>query len=246
MLCATSVLLAVAAVGVQFGSEPLKEGGNTYIVQVEPELIDSFRKEGFSSDVPPQLRDIRRIEIRVGTAPLPNQGLTVLKPIENGTSAAAKRQDASPPDTARKKVAPSDEPKIASSQSAPRELPSKAPTDRLTDSPAKTVEQASFKPDKRSAVPADGGPSAAGTPPDSQYGKQPDQNSGQSSETDRAAAHDPEKSSIPFLGALGALILSGAGNLYLGWVHLGTRRRYREVVGQLRETDLPIAVEPLE
>ena len=47
----------------------------------------------------------------------------------------------------------------------------------------------------------------------------------------------------PALAALGALIVSAAGNLYLAWVHMGTRRRYREVVNQLHESELPIAIE---
>jgi hypothetical protein len=51
--------LVVAAVGVEFGWEPIKEGGNTYIVQVEPDL---FLKGGVvaRSYVPPELFDKSR------------------------------------------------------------------------------------------------------------------------------------------------------------------------------------------
>ena len=55
MFSTAVVLLVFAATGIQFGSEALPSGGNTYIVQIEPELIDTFREKGFSSDVPPGL-----------------------------------------------------------------------------------------------------------------------------------------------------------------------------------------------
>ena len=48
------------------GGKPLSGGGIEYMVQVEPQLIDSFRQEGFTSEVPAGLRDIRRIRIDGG------------------------------------------------------------------------------------------------------------------------------------------------------------------------------------
>ena len=75
MTGALYIFLATAAAGVQFGWQPLDSGGREYIVQVEPQLVNTFRKEGFTSDVPPDLRDIRRIRIVVGNSPLPNQGV---------------------------------------------------------------------------------------------------------------------------------------------------------------------------
>jgi hypothetical protein len=68
------VLFASMARAVDFGWQPNSDGGIEYLVQIEPELIDSFRREGFTSEVPPGLRDIRRIRIEVGNGKLPNQG----------------------------------------------------------------------------------------------------------------------------------------------------------------------------
>jgi hypothetical protein len=69
------LLPPVAAQAVQFGWQPLPDGGLEYLVQVEPELLDSFHQEGFTSDVPANLqRNLRRIRITIGTAKLPNQG----------------------------------------------------------------------------------------------------------------------------------------------------------------------------
>jgi hypothetical protein len=233
MLSAAIVLLALAATGVQFGSEALPGGGNTYIVQVEPELIDSFRKEGFASDVPPGLRDIRRIEIRVGAGTLPNQGLTVLKVPSGGQADATKppKLDAATADPGSKHVSDPREPKGAPADNAPKKLPADVAANPLTRSREQTAEQISFQSRERSALNGDGGPSAAAL--------------GESGGKRATSPNDtePQWASIPLLAALGALIISASGNLYLGWVHLGTRRRYHEVVGQLRETDLPIAIE---
>ena len=76
MIGAACIALGILASAIQWGWQDLAGGGREYIVQIEPQLadIDAFRKEGFSSDIPPQLRDIRRIRIVVGSDPLPNQG----------------------------------------------------------------------------------------------------------------------------------------------------------------------------
>jgi hypothetical protein len=77
-LLAVAFLLLLAPIparAVQFGWQPLPDGGIEYRVQVEPELLDSFRGEGFTSDIPASLqRDLRRIRITVGNSKLPNEG----------------------------------------------------------------------------------------------------------------------------------------------------------------------------
>jgi len=82
-------LLPLAAHAVQFGWQALPDGGIEYLVQVEPELLDAFRQDGFSSDVPANLqRDLRRIRITVGNKKLPNEGdVNGPKPISQGPSA---------------------------------------------------------------------------------------------------------------------------------------------------------------
>jgi hypothetical protein len=84
--------LGILAAAIQWGWQPLPDGGKEYIVQVEPQLTDleSFRKEGFTSAVPPTLRDIREIRIVVGSEALPNQGEIPAAPatLPAGVSAA--------------------------------------------------------------------------------------------------------------------------------------------------------------
>ncbi len=68
-----SILFAAAAALVDFGWQPLDEGGHEYIVQVPPEQFDLVKSssEGFESYVPPGVTDIRRIRIVIGNAKLP-------------------------------------------------------------------------------------------------------------------------------------------------------------------------------
>ena len=72
--CSIIVLCAAnSAWGIHFGWQALPEGGIEYIVQVEPDLMDAFRTSGFSSEIPPGLRDVRRIRLVMGEQRLPNQ-----------------------------------------------------------------------------------------------------------------------------------------------------------------------------
>jgi hypothetical protein len=76
-------LAPIRAQAVQFGWQQLPDGGIEYMVQVEPELLDTFRQSGFTSDVPAGLqRDLRRIRITVGNQKLPNEG-DVMGPKDN-------------------------------------------------------------------------------------------------------------------------------------------------------------------
>lgn len=324
MLSLATLITAAAAIGVQFGSQPLKDGGHLYILQVEPELVDSLSTDGFSSDVPPGLRDIRRLEIRVGNERLPNQGVTALKgpvevakpneptladpehkaetdqfaigaellpgggnklivqierglvrsfrddgfacdvpaglkdirrievrvgaaPLPNQGLATFKAPkavevakplivDAAEPDPGAKRPADADR------QFDPTPPPRKQPSEfagKAAPTKDPSVQQTVFQSRERPAALIDGGPSAVGNSPglvQSAGGQRPA--SGREGSEDWA--------SIPLLAALGALILSAAANFYLLWVHLGTRRRYFEVVQQLHESELPIALPPLD
>jgi hypothetical protein len=250
MLSSATFPLILAAAGIQWGWEPSAGGGNTYIVQVEPELIDTFREQGFSSDVPPDLRDIRRIEIRVGAGALPHQGETVLKVPNKAAGDATKppRLDAAAADAAAKHVS-SQEPHLADAVEPPKNLPKAADAAPLPGSAPKSAEQASFK--KVEPASNDGGSTNSANANVAEHDKSSTdganvaQSQRSPSEADALPRQEPaETSSIPFLSAVGALVLSAAGNLYLGWAHLGTRRRYRDVVDQLRETDVPIAIQP--
>jgi len=58
------------------GWQQLDDGGYEYIIQIEPEMLDSLRAgRNILSDLPPALQNIRRYRITVGNEPLPHEGI---------------------------------------------------------------------------------------------------------------------------------------------------------------------------
>lgn len=69
------VCCAVAAVGVDFGWQPVAGGGVEYIIQLEPQMLERLKAgEDIFSDLPPRSGNIRGYRITVGTAVLPHHG----------------------------------------------------------------------------------------------------------------------------------------------------------------------------
>lgn len=67
-------LLIPATIGVDFGWERQPDNSIEYILQIEPEALDSMKTgTELVSSLPPQLRNIRDYRIRVGRDKLPNQ-----------------------------------------------------------------------------------------------------------------------------------------------------------------------------
>ncbi len=227
---------------IQFavGAQPLKTGGNSFIVEIDPAQLGSFRSGGFASDLPPGLHDIRRIEIRVGDATLPNQGLAAFKvPVPGDATkqprldadTSSRQADANPPRAQTAGFPPDDRQRL-------QPLPPEVPASPIFPPKDHRVDTASYQFRDPTGPGNDGGPTAAGNATAI----------GGPSASPRLPASresDNDWASIPLLAALGALIISAAGNVYLLWIHMGTRRRYQEVVQQLHETELPVAVPPL-
>mgnify|MGYP006277229075 CR=1 FL=1 len=64
-------VLAAAALlmtGIEAAYVPTDEGGGDYLVRVEPDLVKGTNPYQFSSDVPADARDVRRVRIFVGDA----------------------------------------------------------------------------------------------------------------------------------------------------------------------------------
>jgi len=67
--------MALAAAGVEYGWKPHEDGGLEYIIQVEPELLDSLRRGmEITSEIHPQAVHARRFRIRVGSGAVPREG----------------------------------------------------------------------------------------------------------------------------------------------------------------------------
>lgn len=66
MLDFVVALAALLATGIEAAYVPSDEGGGDYLVRVEPDLVKSASPYQFTSDVPADARDVRRVRIFVG------------------------------------------------------------------------------------------------------------------------------------------------------------------------------------
>lgn len=67
------IVAATAALGIDYGWQPVAGGGIEYIIQIEPEMLESLRAgEDIFSDMPPA-HEVRSWRITVGTERLPHQ-----------------------------------------------------------------------------------------------------------------------------------------------------------------------------
>ena len=68
-------LVAAAAVGIDIGWEPLPEGGFEYIIQIEPQTLESMKRgQPIGSQLPPAVRGMRAYRIIVGDGAVPHEG----------------------------------------------------------------------------------------------------------------------------------------------------------------------------
>jgi len=68
MLDVVLALAALLATGIEAAYVPTDDGGGDYLVRVEPDLVESSSAYQFTSDVPADARDVRRVRIFVGDA----------------------------------------------------------------------------------------------------------------------------------------------------------------------------------
>lgn len=60
------LLAGLLATGIEAAYVPTDDGGGEYFVRVEPDLVKSSSPYQFTSDVPDDSRDVRRVRIYVG------------------------------------------------------------------------------------------------------------------------------------------------------------------------------------
>ena len=66
--------IAAVLLGVDAGWQPLPDGGVQYLIQIEPQLLETLASgEPIQSDVPSFVKDVRSYRITVGTAELPRE-----------------------------------------------------------------------------------------------------------------------------------------------------------------------------
>ena len=66
--------IATASVGIHAGWQRMPEGGMQYIIQLDPENLQSVHEGAeLESDIPPSAGEIRSFKIVMGTKPLPRE-----------------------------------------------------------------------------------------------------------------------------------------------------------------------------
>ncbi|MBN2473322.1 MAG: hypothetical protein JXB62_01840 [Pirellulales bacterium] len=224
-MCGNLLCLAVVLVGIDAGWQPSPQGGMQYLIQIEPELFDRLKSgevEEITSDIPPQVQDIRTYRITVGSAQLPRE----LPPAgETETPAAAAPAD---PSTTEANKLPMDPFRrgpttFSNTPSTADEIPpfGPPPVDAQTI-PRPLYPDPTGKPiELRQAghvSPPSAGPKP-GAEPDSTLPEQ------------RLPAEDePPKPWLAMTLTLLALFASLGGNIFLGWVTWDTRTRFRALV----------------
>ena len=69
-----AIVALAAALGVDVGWRPADSGGLEYIIQIEPQLVGSLLGgQAIASDVPPALRPLATLRVRVGRGTLPRE-----------------------------------------------------------------------------------------------------------------------------------------------------------------------------
>lgn len=90
--------LAMVAVGIDVGYQPLPKGGAEYIIQIEPHTLESLQPgEEMESYLPPEAREVRpeRIRVVIGKNKLPKE-LPPKLAIPSPTAQTAQRPVVSP------------------------------------------------------------------------------------------------------------------------------------------------------
>jgi hypothetical protein len=252
MFNALCFAVALAASSIQWGWQPLPQGGNEYIVQVEPQLADleTFRKQGYFSEIPPQLRDIREIHIVVGSNPLPHQDEIPVAPAKLPSGVTA-----SPLLPGQPQARSADGAKQAPVGIAAAPAATKPGNIRLTDhhepigSHAQQSDLAIGANGDTNAMPehvAAAGKSEAAS--EQIAAAKVDRSKlnvpGETAADSTNQVADAPPASRPWMTLLlvaAGLIVSLSGNVFLGWVHWGTRNQYRALVSQLRQRKGPEA-----
>jgi hypothetical protein len=221
--CIAAVLLSVEA-----GWQPLPEGGVEYLIQIEPQLLETLKSgQPIQSDVPSYVKDVRALRVTVGTAELPRQ-----LPAAQGESPNAAAVEAAPrpvdPFLPRAAV-PSNWPDLsgnlpplgqpdAQSPAAPKMIKPPPDSKPMDAQAAGYLEESTAAAGHR--APAEGW--SADPPARSPSEQQPGREEPRQEAT--------EKPWAPLIIALFTLFGSFGANVYLGWITWSTRSRYRSLV----------------
>jgi len=133
------LLLATTSLGVDYGWQPTGDGQLEYIIQIEPSLLDAL-KSGvpITSEIPPEVRGVRRFRIRVGQGDVPRNRDPVVPAPRAGDPPAPESRPSSRPSSGTPTPAATPDPSLSDPPRAetPDPLPREAPPRKTLESPA--------------------------------------------------------------------------------------------------------------
>ena len=215
-MCGNIACIAAVLLGIDAGWQPLPEGGLLYLIQIEPELLETLKSgQPIESDFPSYVKDVRGFRITVGTRELPR----VLPPAgaDSPGSAAATREQPPTDPFLPPPAAPSNWPGLSGEPPSLRQPGAESPGAPNVIQPA---------PDSKRIDAQEAG--YLERPPAAPKGesKSPSEQEAEREKTQQNVAGKPWTALIV---ALFTLFGSLGANLYLGWITWNARSRYRSL-----------------
>ncbi len=216
-------LLATAVLGVDYGWRRTDDGQLEYLIQIEPALVRSFEQgQEIVSELPPEMRGVRRFRISVGNQALPRDPI----PAQAAANKADKANQAEPGRVIAEPARPIE-------SAAAIEPPAERQVSRRTGERAASWLDESGK----NAAPGVESPTARESMTESAHGAASPSDSAATPENqpeEKLPRGADESGVMPWLiAALVALSASLGGNLYQGWNLASARRRYYQLVDRL-------------
>jgi hypothetical protein len=204
----SAVCVAIGLLGVEVGCQRQPDGSLQYIIQIEPELLDTLRTGEFNveSHIPDELRDVRSYQVRIGRGKLPRDDLRPpFKEAPKQGKSLTLPPPEFPPGSARSGGLPK-------SEDPPQALPPNLQSKPVQEEPLAQTRQATFV--------------EPGTAEHSGTDKVADTNESHQAQAASGGTETP-KPWLPLTLALTGLCGSLGGNLYLAWLYWEARLRYR-------------------
>jgi hypothetical protein len=246
---AALLFVALSAVGIDHGWQPLPDGGVEYILQIEPQMLETLRSQNdVESYLPPGL-DVKKIRVTVGNAKLPKDSGSdtagdASKPREenplNATDSSTEEPGAfdAAAELASASEIPEEQP-FARRQDRVNNRSSDGQTEQENGAGDAALDSGSDNPLKSNAAARERSKrqNEAGEPQDWEANKQPLWNENAAPGDEKPSAKktaEADKPWLPLTVTALALCLSLAANFYLAWIARDARQRYRDLLDQVQ------------
>lgn len=210
----TTLFLAASLLGVDAGWQPISDHEMEYIIQIEPELLETLKAgKPLTSEIPAHLYGVRRYRIVVGRESLPR--IEQAPDRREGTDAVT-HTGPTPVELSPGELGGNPSPPTVTSRAGQLSPPHSYSVDPGVPSPIERASHESAEEDRMRLVTE---PAPA----------KPKQDVPQNGKT-RLVSQTATRPWLPLVLCLVSLCLSIGGNLYLGWITWDTRHRYQRLV----------------